>query len=77
MIGRAEDLVADRGLRHHGLDEARAVAHGQKMNLPARAAVVQPSLEGDLFAFVRADVFDVYVHKDQGRATKTRKHETY
>ncbi len=31
------------------------------MDLAARAAVVQPSLDGDLLAFVLADVLDVYV----------------
>ena len=32
------------------------------MDLAARAAVVQPPLDGDLLAFVLADVFDVDVH---------------
>src|SRR5213594_3698222 len=32
------------------------------MDLAARAAIVQPALDGDLFALVPADVFDVHVH---------------
>ena len=32
------------------------------MDLAARSAVVQPALDGDLFALVLADVFDVDVH---------------
>ena len=44
VIGRLEQLVADRGLRHHRLDEAGAVAEDQEMDLAARAAVVQPPL---------------------------------
>jgi len=32
------------------------------MNLAARAAVVEPPLDGDLFALVLADVFDIDVH---------------
>jgi hypothetical protein len=60
-IGGCEHLVAE-ALRHHRLDEAGAVADDQEMNLPARTARVQPPFEGDLFAFVLADVFDVDVH---------------
>src|SRR5262249_60688552 len=55
-------LVADGGLRHDRLDEAGAVAHDQEVDLAARAAVVEPALERDLLAFVRADVFDIDVH---------------
>ena len=62
MVGGLEQLLADRGLRHHRLDEAGAVADDQEMDLAARSAVVQPPLDGDLFAFVLADVFDVDVH---------------
>ena len=62
MVGGLEDLVADRGLRHHGLDEARAVTNRQEVDLAARAFVVEPALERDLFAGVLADVFNVDVH---------------
>ncbi len=61
VIGGLEQLLADRRLRHHRLDEAGAVADGEEMDLAARAAVVQPPLDGDLLAFVLADVFDVDV----------------
>ena len=62
MIGGLEHLVADRGLRHHRLDEAGAVAERQEVDLAARPAVVQPALDGDFLALVLADVFDVDVH---------------
>src|SRR5262249_19691958 len=61
VVGRLEQLVADRRLRHDGLDEARAVAQDQEMDLAARAAVVEPPLDGDLFALVPPDVFYVDV----------------
>ena len=57
-----ERLVADRGLRHHGLDEAGAVADLQKVDLAARSAVGQPAFDGDGLAVVLGDVFDVDVH---------------
>src|SRR5207245_6713480 len=57
MIGRLEQLVADRRLRHHALNEPGAVAENQEMDLAARAAVVKPPLDGDLFALVLPDVF--------------------
>ena len=61
VIRRLEQILADRRLRHHRLDEAGAVAHGEEMDLAARAAVVKPPLDGDLFALVLADVLDVDV----------------
>ena len=48
VVGLLERLLADGRLRHHRLDEAAAVAHLEEVNLPARAAVVQPSVDGDL-----------------------------
>jgi hypothetical protein len=61
MVGLFEHLFADGGLRHDGLNEARAVAHGQEVNLPARAPVVQPALDGDGLPLVLGDVFDIHV----------------
>src|SRR5262249_16918578 len=60
-IRAREQLVADRSLRHHALNEPGAVAQDQKVNLAARPAVVQPSLDGDLFAFVAADILYIDV----------------
>jgi hypothetical protein len=34
------------------------------MDLAARSAVVEPPLDGDLFAFVLSDVLDVDMHKE-------------
>ena len=65
VIGRLEEVLADRGLRHHGLNEAGAVAHGDEVDLAARSAVVEPPLDGDLFAFVLSDVFDVDMHSSE------------
>src|SRR5215468_7987306 len=61
VIGRLEELVADCRLRHHALNEPGAVAENQEVDLAARAAIVQPSLDGDLFALVLPDVFYVDV----------------
>ena len=63
MIGGLEDLLAHGGLRHHRLDEARAVAEDEEMDLAARAAVMEPPFDGDLLALVPADVFDVDVRQ--------------
>ncbi len=62
MIGAAERFLAHGGLGHHALDEPGAVAQREEMNLAARPAVVQPAAEGDGFAGVRGNVFDVDVH---------------
>ena len=62
VIGRLEHLLADRRLRHHRLDEPGAVAQRQEMDLAARAAVVQPALDGDRLALVLGDVLDVSSH---------------
>ena len=40
VIGRLEHVLADRGLRHDSLDEAGTIAQNQKVDLPARSAVV-------------------------------------
>ena len=61
MVGGLEDLLAYRCLRHHGLDETAAVSEDQEMDLAARAPVVEPPFDGDVLAFVRADVFNVNV----------------
>src|SRR5437764_15140538 len=63
MVRRLEDLFADRGLRHDGLDEARAVAKRQKVDFAARPLVVKPALDRDVFAGMLADVFNVNVHQ--------------
>src|SRR5438876_251190 len=62
MVRGLEDLVADGGLRHHALDEARAVAQDQEMDLAARTAIVEPPFDGDLFALVLPDILYVNVH---------------
>src|SRR4249920_3718354 len=62
MVGRLERVLADRGLGHDRLDEPGAVAEDQEMDLAARTAVMQPPLDRDLLADVRADVFDIHVH---------------
>ena len=58
VIGLLELLVADRGLRDDGLDEAAAVAHREEMNLAARAPVVKPAPDGHRSA-LRAWRFDL------------------
>jgi hypothetical protein len=63
MVRDLEQLVPDRRLRHDRLNEAGAVAHDEKMDLAAGTAIVQPSLQRDVLAFVRPDVFDVDVHR--------------
>src|SRR5262245_20809960 len=63
MVGCLEMLLADGSLRHNGLDKARPVAKRQEVDLSARAPVVQPALDRDLFAFVLPDVFDVDMHR--------------
>src|SRR5258706_16087927 len=69
MIGAREPLIAHRRLRHHRLDESRAVADDQEMELPARPPVVQPAMDGDLLAVVLRDVVYVSAHI-QGRGLK-------
>jgi hypothetical protein len=59
VIGVPEHVLADRLLRHDALDETRAVAERQEMDLPARSAVVQPAAQPDGLAFVFRNVFDV------------------
>src|SRR5260370_336896 len=48
VVGRLEQLLADRRLRHDALDEAGTVAENEEMDFSARAAVVQPPFDGDL-----------------------------
>ena len=62
VIGLLELLVADGSLRHDGLDESGAVAHRQKMDLSARAAIVQPPADGDRFALAAGNLIDVGNH---------------
>ena len=68
MVGGLEQLLADRGLRHHRLNEAAAVAHDQEMDLAARSTIVQPALDGDFLAFVLADLIDVCLLSHQRSA---------
>ena len=75
VIGRDEDLGADRGLRHHRLDEAGAVADGQEVQLPARPPVVQPALERDGLADVPGDVLDVGRHGDYSKLVDVRQQQ--
>ena len=62
VVGASERFVAHRRLRHDALDEAGAVAHGEEVDLAARAAVVQPAAERHRLSGVAGDVFDVDVH---------------
>ena len=61
MIGGLERLLGDVVLAHDDLQESRAVADDQKMDLAARPAVVQPAFDGDGLADVLADLVDVNV----------------
>ena len=45
MIGGLEGLLGHVVLAHHDLQESRAVADDEKVDLPARSAIVQPALE--------------------------------
>ena len=65
VVGGLEHLLADGRLGHHRLNEAAAIAQDQEMDFSARTAVVQPSVNGDFLAFVRADVLDVGVHSSR------------
>ena len=62
VVGFREELIADGGLRHDGLDEARAVTELQEVQLAARASVRQPAFDRDVLAVVLSDVLDVDVH---------------
>src|SRR4029450_4263189 len=59
MIGERELLLGDVLLEHHALQRAGAIAHEQKVQLAARALVVQPALERHRLRFMLADVLDV------------------
>ena len=61
MIRLPERVFSYGLLRHDALDEPGAVTQREEVDLAARAAVVQPSFDGDLFAFVLADVFYIDV----------------
>jgi hypothetical protein len=61
VVRLRERLVADRLLRHDALDEARAVAHGEEVDLAAGAPAVQPPAQPDRLSLVFRDVFDVRV----------------
>ena len=50
---------ADRGFHHDALDEPGPVTDLQEVDLAARTAVGQPSLERDALPGVGRDVFDV------------------
>jgi hypothetical protein len=62
MVGGLEHLLADGCLGHHGLDEAAAIAQDQEMDFSARAAIVQPAVNGDFLALVATDVLNVGIH---------------
>src|SRR4051794_33347313 len=62
MIGGLEHVVADGRLGHDHLDEPGSLAERQEVNLAARAPGAEPSLNGDGFALVPADVLDVDAH---------------
>ncbi len=63
MIGLLEHFLADRLLRHHALDEAAAIADLQEVDLPARAAVVQPAPQRDGLSFEPGDFVDIRDHQ--------------
>ncbi len=62
VIGPGKGGLVDVAFPHDDLDEARAVANRQEMNLPARSAVVEPALDGDGRADVVADLVDIGMH---------------
>ena len=72
MVGLDEGLLADRRLRHDGLDEAGAVADGQEVDLAAGPAVVQPALQRHGLTFVSGNVLDVGGHRAQGSRLKAQ-----
>src|ERR1044071_4342069 len=66
MIGGLELFIADGSLRYDGLNESRAIAYGEEVNLSAGAPVVEPATDRHVLAFVLADVFDVDRHGANG-----------
>ena len=63
VIGLLELLVTDRRFRDDRLDETGAVAHRQEMNFSARAAVMEPSPNGDGLALALRNLVYVSDHK--------------
>ena len=61
MVGPVEDLFGDVALEDDALDDARAVAHLEEVELSLGAAVVEPALEGDFLSGVLGDVGDIDV----------------
>jgi hypothetical protein len=59
VIGEREMLLRHVLLEHHALQDAGAIAHQQKVQLAARALVVEPALERDGLTLVSPDVLDV------------------
>jgi hypothetical protein len=55
------------------LDEARAIPQQQESDLPARALVVEPSVELHVLPHVLAEIFDVDASHVNGRIRYNRK----
>ena len=53
--GSLEELFADVGLRDNALDQTGSVAHLEEVQLLAGAAVVEPTLDPNALAHVRAE----------------------
>ena len=60
-LGALKDLLGDVVLAHDALDDGRAVAELQEVDLAARADVVDPALERDGLVFVGRNLLDVDV----------------
>src|SRR5260370_17814334 len=59
MVRRRERLGTEVRERGDALADPGAIADQQEMHLPARAPVIEPSLERHLFADMLAQVFDI------------------
>jgi hypothetical protein len=71
MVRGGEHVSADRGLGHHGLDEARPVPHDQEVDLAARAPVVQPPVDRDRLPLETSDVVNLHAHVMAPRSGET------
>src|SRR5207244_3392740 len=59
VVGQRERLGRHVPLEDDALDDARAVAHLEEVQLAARTLVVEPALQRDRFADVAAKIGDV------------------
>ena len=65
VIRSLKHLVTHGRLGHHRLDEAGAVADSQKVDLPTRSAVSEPTAQCDFLTFMVGDLVDVGGHRDR------------